>query len=227
MKNKGALPALAATTLSFSDFPLGSPQSRAAARLLLSQLTPKLSQEDRDALVLYQEACYLTTSMEGHDRLEGTPVYARGQELSEAMYGPVVPAHLDPHFKRSTGASLTFEGLYGREPSAGDMLRQSDMERHRERYLSRIKRFVEAWQRQITEAVCPLKIENGDLCCCELQGWWRKGMPWGLDDRWEDLAHELAVCRSDMQRIPAVVFLGVIDGQHRCRPATDVDPAKS
>jgi hypothetical protein len=225
LKNKATLPALAATTLNLSDFPLGSPESRAAARLLLSQLTPKLSQDDKDALVLYQGACYLTTRMEGHNRLEGTPVYARGRELSAAMYGPVVPAHLDPHYKRSTGGSLKFEGLYGREPIAGDMLRRSDVERDRERYLCRIKRFVDAWQRQMPEAVCPLRIDNGDIYCCELQEGWRKGIPWGREDWWEDLAYELGVSRSEMQRIPAVVFLGVIDGQHRCRPATNLDPA--
>ena len=225
MKNKATRPALAATTLNLSDFPLGSPESRAAARLLLSQLTPKLSQDDRDALVLYQRACYLTTRMEGQVQLEGTPVYARGRELSEAMYGPVVPAHLDPHYKRSTGASLKFEGLYGREPVAGDRLRRSDVERDRERYRSRVGVFIEAWQRQIPEAICPLKIEDGDLYCRELLIGWRKGMPWGQEDWWEDLAYELGVSRSEMQRIVAVVFLGVIDGQHRCRPVADVDPA--
>ena len=79
-----------------------------------------LSTADRDALVMYNGACYLTTRMDpGPERLQGTAAYRRGQTLHDAIYGPILPAHLDPHYQRSTGASLQFEELYGPSSQPG------------------------------------------------------------------------------------------------------------
>ena len=115
----------------------------------------------------------------GPGRWQGTAAYRRGQTLHDAIYAPILPAHLDPHYQRSTGASLQFEELYGRELTAGDMLQRSDIERCHEWYLSRVARFIAAWQRQIPEALCPLKIEDGCLYEREMAGLGGREAPGG------------------------------------------------
>jgi hypothetical protein len=116
-----------ATQLSPADFPLGSPQSRAAARALLLAKAPRIApatQFDEDALAIYSAMSYLDATMAPtyHD-VEPTTAYIRGQELRDAVYGPIIPAHLDEHLKRYTRASGEFELAFGREPKAGDVLR--------------------------------------------------------------------------------------------------------
>jgi hypothetical protein len=226
LKGNGAESPLGATDFSPGDFPLGSALSRAAARHMLIGRSPKLSTGDRDALVLYNGACYLNARMDpGSERLQGTAAYRRGQTLHDTIYGPILPAHLDPHYQRSTLASLQFEQLHGREPRAGDMLQHSDVERCYEMYLSRVARFIAAWQRQIPDTLCPLKIEDGRLYRHQMAGLGGREDPGGwreaIENRrcWEDLAYDLGVHSSEMQPISAIMFLGLIDGKHRCQPS--------
>ena len=93
--------------------------------------------------------------------LENTPAYKRGEELRDAIYGPVIPFHQNPHAQRSNMASIYFEQLHGREPVTGDVLCQSDWETYQLLELSSLAHFIEAWRRQIPDMVCPLKIEEG------------------------------------------------------------------
>ncbi len=74
-------------------------------------LTPiELSPFDEDALAIYSAMSYLDATMEPSYRdVEPTAAYARGQELRDALYGPIVPAYLDEHLKRYTRASGEFE----------------------------------------------------------------------------------------------------------------------
>ncbi len=81
-------------------------------------------QFDEDALAIYNSMAYLDATLAPtyHD-VEPTPAYARGRELRDARYGPIIPAYLDEHIKRYTRASGEFELAFGREPNAGNMLR--------------------------------------------------------------------------------------------------------
>ena len=233
-------PALGATALSPADFPLGSPQSRAATRVLLAQRRPKFSGADRDALILYAGAHWINRSMEP-DGLEHTAAYQRGRKLHDERHGPVIPAHLDPHYKRSTQASLRFELVFGREPKPGDSLRYIDVERSHEAFLSSIGDFIGAWRRQIPDMLCPLKIEDGRLyhrlrrgACwpgneiIAIEGEWREAIDQSPQRWWSNVERDvgevgLGVNLAEMPRVSAVVFSGVVDGQHRCRPATEED----
>src|SRR3982074_298259 len=101
---------LPATESSPADFPLGSIQSRAAARALLQTKAPRLSQSvqfDEDADVVYRIVCeYFDATMDPtYHEVEPTEVYARGKELHDSRHGPIIPFHLDEHAKRSTFAS--------------------------------------------------------------------------------------------------------------------------
>jgi hypothetical protein len=84
----------------------------------------QLSPSDEDALAIYSAMSYLDATMSPtyHD-VEPTAVYVRGEDLRNAIYGPIIPANLDEHLKRYTRASGEFELAFGREPKAGDMLR--------------------------------------------------------------------------------------------------------
>ena len=74
-----------ATGSSPADFPLGSTQSRVAARALLSRRNT-LSQYGEDALTLYRGAVYLNAGMNPNCmHLEATAAYRRGKE--DGLYG--------------------------------------------------------------------------------------------------------------------------------------------
>jgi hypothetical protein len=79
--------------------------------------------------------------------------YLRGQELRDALYGPIIPATLDEHLKRYTRASGEFELAFGREPKAGDILRLEHVARvhSSENYSREFGRVIEAWQRQLPQ----------------------------------------------------------------------------
>lgn len=73
-----------AAEISPADYPLGSPESRAAARALGSERTA-LSPTDGDALTLYVARNWLSPQ-EGRP-LEATAVYQRGKELQLRLFG--------------------------------------------------------------------------------------------------------------------------------------------
>jgi hypothetical protein len=91
-----------------------------------------------------------------------------------------------------------------REPVPGDVLRYQDV------FFSDLmcyELFITAWHRQIPELLCPLKVENDHLFYHQ-DPRYNDGQEWNGPDK-----HTLSHC-------PAVVFLGLIDGEHKCRPAT-------
>jgi hypothetical protein len=240
---------LAATELNPADFPLGSPQSRAIARALLQgRRPPQLSQHDEDALLLHAGAVHLGGASPGSPELEVTTPFARGGELHQRKFGPVVAAHLDEHLKRLTQASSAFERLFGREPERGDVLSYEHIavlhspEFNAERFLP----FIAAWQRQLPELVCPLRFEEGSLLKRVIEGQghvWQEEtdiQPQGVwrqiehECRWHELGMPVRMASDPpietMPTILAFVFLGVARGQagplgfaepkHTCRPCT-------
>ncbi len=119
LREKRAL--VGATNLNPADFPVGSLESRAIARMLFEEMSkpPELSQYDADCLRLYGGSIYLTArTSPGCGDLAATPPYAHGEELSEQRHSPVVPSHLDPRYKRMTSASFEFERAFRRDRKA-------------------------------------------------------------------------------------------------------------
>src|SRR6266446_1920884 len=143
------------------DFPIGSMESRAAARAVVEHAKlhkDELSQEDADALTLYNGVALLTSPMSpSYPELEATAAYKRGKEVYERLHGPVTPGFPEP----SIGlAALLFKHRFGREPVPDDVLRYQDVLL---RDLVDYDRFIAAWHRQIPELPCPLKVEDSHI----------------------------------------------------------------
>jgi hypothetical protein len=193
----------------------------------------QLSQFDEDSLAIYGAMSYLDATMSPtyHD-VEPTAAYVRGEELRDAIYGPIIPAYLDQHLKRYTRASGEFELTFGREPEAGDVLSYEQVAwiHSSEHYSRELGRIIQAWPRQLNQLTCPLKFEDGRLLR-RLRPVKRGEMPtWEEDlriqpeDRWLSIREVLENTDFEtMQTISAIVFMGVVGAKHQCRPATDED----
>ena len=205
MNRNGIGPRLTATGISPADFSLGSLQSRAAARALLSRRNA-LSQYDEDALILYGGAVFVNARMSpSYMELEATAAYTRGKELYEQRHG-------------SSGDVLLFEDVQlSHSPAVNGF---------------RFGPFIAAWHRRIPELPCPLKLEDGRVFE-RLDPRFNNGQEWEeatdylpeWNWRWVEqgakgIERELPE-PENMPTIAAVVFLGLIDGTHQCRPATD------
>jgi hypothetical protein len=216
-------PSMPATGINPASFPLGSLQSRAAIRALLLRRSA-LSDDDLDALVLYAGAVYLSARMTpSYRELEATAAYQRGTELYWQRRGPTLLAHLDQHLERSSPASLAFEGLNGREPMAGDTLSYEDVagDQSAEFFAA----FINSWDRRLPGLVCPLKLQDGDLYFRTLgdvsNELWQEKTDVGPQARWRaverDATGDEPSALEDMPTVPAVRFLGLVNGKIRCK----------
>jgi hypothetical protein len=154
--------------------------------------------------------------------------------LRDALYGPIIPAHLDEHLKRYTRASGEFELAFGREPKAGDILHYEHMAfmHSSENYSSQFGRVIDAWQSQLPHVTCPLKFEGGRLfrrLVPERRGEepkWKENVRIQPQMRWLEIPEVIENTDLDPRSseavvtIPAIVFLGVVGAKHQCRPAT-------
>jgi hypothetical protein len=99
-----------------------------------------------------------------------------------------------------------------------------------ENYARQLGRMIEAWQRQLSYLTCPLKFEDGRLS--------RRLAPErrGAEPKWEEdiriqpavrwLKIPEVIANTDFETMlttSALVFLGVADVKHQCRPATEED----
>jgi hypothetical protein len=208
---------------------------RRVEELERKQLTPRPShsiQFDEDAFAIYGAMSYLDATLEPSYRdVEPTAAYVRGRELRDALYGPIIPAHLDEHLKRYTRASGEFELAFGRERKAGDMLRYEHVAlmHSSENYSRQFGRVIEAWQRQLPQLTCPLKFEGGRLLRRLAPVRQSEAPRWEEDVRiqpkmrWLEIPEVLLNTDIDTMltiTIPAVTFVGVVDVKHQCRPAT-------
>jgi hypothetical protein len=198
-------------------------ESRAAIRALLLGRSA-LSDDDLDALVLYAGAVLLDARMKPNYReLEATAAYQRGAELCRLRRGPTLLAHLDQHLERSSLASLAFEAVNGREPKAGDRLSYEDVARDRSAEF--FGAFIDAWGRRLPSLVCPLKLQEGELYFRTLgddsSEVWQQKADAGPQARWRavqrDAAGNESGAREDIPTGPAVTFLGLVKGKHRCK----------
>jgi hypothetical protein len=193
------------------------------------------AQFDDDALTIYRGMPYLDATMfPSYDKVQPTEIYARGKELHEKRYGPIIPAYLDSHLKQSTLASIEFEFVFGREPRAGDILRFQHVATLHAPQASAyyFGEFIEAWHRQLSRFECPLRFEEGTL----FKRWipehrlqdarWEQDSSIEPDEKWWGIECEMnrRLGRStlDAEEGLALTFLGVsgVDGKHECRPAT-------
>ncbi len=190
-----------------------------------------LSRFDEDALTIYCSQTYLEPSMSPScNDIEPTQIYARGKALRNAIYGPIIPAYQDEHLKRYTRASGQFELAIGREPKVGDILRLQHLRRMHstEIYARLFEKLSEAWQRRLPQLPCPLKFEDGRLFR-RLRPRKRGEEPtWKEDDsidsevRWLKIPQVYADTDFEtMETSAGLIFLGVQNGKHGCRPATN------
>ena len=105
------------------DFPLGSIESRAAARAMIQQRTT-LSLYDADCLCLLGFASQYLNGDSDPDRkwMEQTEMYRRGMEVRDKIYGPFKPTQIDPPRQRNSFASQLFKLLHQRFPQPGEIL---------------------------------------------------------------------------------------------------------
>jgi hypothetical protein len=149
-----------AAEISPADYPLSSPESRAAARALVSQRTA-LSPADRDALNLYNARYWLST--QELRPLEATAVYQRGNELHLRLFGSTGDEYEgdDPLCQRRDRTLRAFEFVFHRDPKPGDILRASELiECWHGRVLATFEELITAWQRSLPGLPCPLRIED-------------------------------------------------------------------
>jgi len=193
------------------EFPLGSLESRALAQ------RQHLSDEEFGCLLIYNWTVYCTAQVSpDYSQIEPTIAYQRGKEISERRNGPVVPAHDDPHYKRSTTASLAFEQVNGREPRAGDILTRAEYEAHRQKYYADVyPAWREAWDTLMGGLPCPLKLEDG-----KLYGRLRAGQAesWKLVTATDALSVWRSIAGKANAPCDAVVFGDLLGGVHNCRP---------
>jgi hypothetical protein len=208
---------LPATGVRPADYALGSPESRAAARMMLEN-SSHLSQPEEDALTIYRGGFEL--------RLDGDPSYEKGKEISERVNGPIIPVHQDPRAQRSTSASLAFEFAFKREPKHGDVLCPEILDLLYSPAFEemRFNQFGDAWGRQNPGVECPMKFEDGKRYVLRYGKWdcasTDPEREWA-SLRWEELGRPtLNIWDPLVPRIPGLFFLGVVDGKHKARAAT-------
>jgi hypothetical protein len=214
-----------------------------AEKKLGPRLGSQSTEADDDALQLYEMQFYLYGRVhpDGRD-LMATPIGIRGRELHEQKYGPIIPVHLCPGWSEGTTTSREFEHCFHHEPNAGDLLRWEHVRTMRGPEMNEIifGDMISAWGRQIPQLPCPLKFDEGKLFKRQRNGEWLEEVDvswmahwWGVECDARGEPQEWAYGRTPslweepdpnplgrMPSIPAVVFEGVIDGKHRCRPAT-------
>ena len=160
LKRNGSSVRQGAAEISPADYPLGSPESRAAARALVSERTA-LSPADSDALTLYNARNWLST--QELRPLEATTVYRRGKELHLRLFGTTGDEYEgdDPLCQRRDRAQRAFEFVFHRDPKSGDTLCESELiECWRRGLLADFSAIIAAWQRSLPGLSCPLRIEN-------------------------------------------------------------------
>jgi hypothetical protein len=197
------------------DFPLGSMESRAAARAVIAG-TSRVDPYDRDCMLIYAFGSVLPYSTMYSDRLPGTDLYKRGRELSEAQH-PTIPAHLDQHLQRCTTASLTFERVhrydhhgYGgprlREPRPGDTLTYAEVAASKGPDEILTEKAREAWERHFPAWPFPVRIENGRRLerlarPAPGQPEWEENDIFGLDRTWASIEQEALGLRDNPRPI--------------------------
>jgi len=124
-------------------------------------------------------------------------------------------------------ASIYFEGIHGRVPKPGDILRYEEVaEMYRgETIKAEVERVQGAWARRLPETPCPFRYEDGKMLIHQDDGTWREEE--GAVFHWsyiEDDAFDRDPCPYPPRAIPdqptigAVIFVESKDGKRRVKP---------
>jgi hypothetical protein len=149
------------------DFPLGSAESRAAARAKV-QGEQRLTPYDRDCLLIQSMIPLTYAYAPNVGDIESTEVGKRGWELRTAVH-PIVPLHEDPfhqqgqRFQHCHNAYLHFYFLHHQFPGPGDVLHQKDVEARWgvQVVAHEVAAFRAAWARRLSQLPCPVKFDQG------------------------------------------------------------------
>ena len=173
--------AQAATGISPGDFPLGSMQSRAAARALADhskRWKPGRSQYDCDALQIVE---YARMFLCGSDQLKATAIYKRGEQVERKPSEYSEPPtqwnenyNLADYFQEM----LKKMGAPFELPSKDSNLREPVAELLFHHVALGI--FRESWERQLPAMPFPIRVDSGDpiynvrMFCREPCGDWKE-----------------------------------------------------
>ena len=162
--------AQAATGMSPADFPLGSMQSRAAARAIVNhseRSRPRMSQYDQDASSIVRGVSLFLCGLELESvsrEARGTAVYKRGTQLELEASDFSEPAQWD-----GDGTERLAEILQSVMQRSGvDVeFRPKDVKWHKPLVILLAQRmlligFEEAWKRQLPEMPFPMRVESDD-----------------------------------------------------------------
>jgi hypothetical protein len=162
--------AQAATGMSPADFPLGSMQSRAAARAIVDhskRSKPRISQYDQDALTIVSGVSLFLCGLELESvsrEVRATAIYKRGTQLELEASDSSEPTQWD-----GDGTDRLAEILQsGLQRSGVDVeFRPKDVKWHKPLVWLLVQRallndFEEAWKRQLPEMPFPVRVESDD-----------------------------------------------------------------
>jgi len=139
------------------DFPLGSAESRAVARLWLSNLSVH-SLYDDDCFLLFVWLGSKLGELAIPDWIAKSREFEHGQSLSNANRGA------DSKYADMGTAALSYVACYGREPRDGEVWGYADLVRYyAEVFPGHVRGVCEAWERRFSGVACPLKFEDGRL----------------------------------------------------------------
>jgi len=159
--------------------------------------------------------------------MERTPFYKRGREVRDAVFGPIIPSHLDPEYPRRTMASIYFEAVHHRVPVPGDILHYQDIANlYGEKEVKvRVEDIQGAWARRLPDTPCPFRYEDGKMLIHQDDDSWKAEE--GAAYWWNyivDKAFDSRRCIYTPRAIPeqptirAVVFIESKDGKRRVKP---------
>ena len=160
--------AQAATGISPADFPLGSTQSRAAARAILDQAErskPRISQQDQDALAIVRGDSLFLCGLELESvsrEVRATAIYKSGTQLELEASDCSEPTKWD-----GDGTDRVAEILQSVLQRSGvDVeFRPKEVKWHKSLVWLLAQRallngFEEAWKRQLPEMPFPVRVES-------------------------------------------------------------------
>ena len=153
------------------DFPLGSIESRAAARGKLMRMQ-EMNPYDCDCLVIHCMVPRLYSYSPNSREIHETDVGKRGWELFQTD-NPTVPCHLDPfqqqqsRFRRCHETYMYFHVVRRRIPVPGDALQYQEIEiRWGGQEMARaVGEFRAAWAQRLPQLPCPVKFEQDRVWC--------------------------------------------------------------
>jgi hypothetical protein len=192
------------------------------------------SDEEADALVVYEGYLRVTARMtpDYHD-LQDLQICKLGREVYVAIYGEIVPMHLNPAAQRGTAASFAFQMRFHREPLAGEVLHLGDVKALYVEEVDGMRVFAEVWNRRVTNLPCPFRVEDDKILRrmkpnrADQDPYWEEDYrtaeyDWGriecdaLGERAGDLPDVYSPTLSSVE------FIGVVEGKHRCKAGTRV-----